>query len=351
MSRTDLLEVLEPLERWTRDGTAAGLATLIGAQRSAPRRPGARFAVSEAGELAGSVSAGCVEGDLHEHLRQILGGAEARRLTYGITDEMAAEVGLACGGEIEVFVERFDADDPAWRAVREAIEQGQPAVLLTGVSGGVEGRRLLAVEGAPPVGRLVSGPEDARLIERARPSLDTGCAGILELTGPKGTVHVFVEPLLPPARLVIVGASQAAAALCRLGSLLGFEVCVVDPRSIFLTRDRFPDAARLIEAWPAEGLGEIGLDRFASVVVLAHDRKLDVPALETALEAGCRYVGQIGGRRTQRLRREALAEQGVGAASIARVRGPVGLDIGAETPAEIALAILAEVVAVAHGRA
>lgn len=351
MSRMSLLEVLEPLGRWSRDGKPAGLATLVRAQRSAPRRPGARFAVNDAGELAGSVSSGCIEGDLHEHLRQILAGGQPRLLSYGITDEMAAEVGLACGGEIEVFADRYVADDPTWAALREAIERSRPALLMTGISGRLEGRRLLAVEGDEPVGTLESDQGGAGLIERARPLLDSGSTDLLEIVDGGESAAVFVEPVLPPPRLAIVGASPVAASLCHLAAFVGFEVFVIDPRRAFLSPEAFPDAARILEAWPDEGLEEVGLDRFASVVVLAHDRKLDLPALEAALRAGCRFVGQIGGKRTQRLRREALADLGMEESEIARVRGPVGLDIGSDTPEEIALAILAEVIAVQHGRA
>jgi xanthine dehydrogenase accessory factor len=313
--------------------------------------------LSDAGYIAGSVSSGCIEGDLYEHLQQILGGGDSRRLIYGITDEMAAEVGLACGGEIEVFADRYVSGDPVWRALRDAIETGLPALLLTGVSGLVAGHRLLAPDGRDPVGTLGSEEVDLELIAKARPLLDASGTALLEVSaglldeGPDDTAEVFAEALLPPPRLAIVGASPVAAALCHLASFTGFEVTVIDPRPAFLSAEKFPEAALLLESWPDEGLARIGLDRYASVVVLAHDRKLDLPALEAALAAECRYVGQIGGRRTQRLRREALAEAGFDESVVARVRGPVGLDIGSETPEEIALAILAEIVAVQRGRA
>lgn len=350
MSRMSLLEVLGPLDRWSREGVSAGIATLVRAQRSAPRRPGARFAVSEDGELAGSVSSGCIEGDLHEHLRQILEGGPPRLLRYGITDEMAAGVGLACGGEIEVFAERYFAADPVWPVLSSTIEHSRPAVLITGIVGRLEGRRLLAVENEPLVGTLQADEIGERLIERAMALLDTGSTDLFEVAAAEGeSAKVFVESILPPARMAIVGASPVAASLCHLATFVGFEVFVIDPRRAFLSPEAFPDAARVLEAWPDEGLQEVGADRFTSVVVLAHDRKLDLPALEAALRAGCRYVGQIGGKRTQRLRREALAEKGFAKSEIARISGPVGLDIGSETPEEIALSILAEVVAVHHG--
>ena len=356
MSRMSLREVLTPLAAWTTQGKRAGLATLIRAQRSAPRRPGARFAATSAGDIAGSVSSGCIEGDLYEHLQQILGGGDARRLRYGITDEMAAEVGLACGGEIEVFAERYVSDDPVWPVLRHAVEQGWPTLLLTGVSGPVAGRRLLAPDDDDAIGTLGSEEVDRELIGRARSLFEKPGTMLLDLPADRPSdaveeaAQVFAEVLLPPPRLAIVGATPVAAALCHLASFAGFAVTVIDPRPAFLDKERFPDATALLGSWPDEGLAEMGLDRYTSVVVLAHDRKLDVPALDAALRAGCRYVGQIGGKRTQRLRREALAEAGLEESLIAAVRGPVGLDIGSETPEEIALAILAEIVAVRQGK-
>lgn len=339
-------EVLEPLLSWTEAGERAGMATLVGVRRSAPRQPGARFAVSEGGELAGSVSSGCVEGDLHERLRRVMGGGEPRVVHYGITDEMAMEVGLACGGEIDVLVEPFEPENPAWAALREVLADRGAAVLLQGLSDGVRTRAMLVRPDGTRVGTLGSGALDDAAAEGASGMLETGGTRILELEGPGATV--FAEAFLPPARLAVVGASPVAAALSRMAALLGDEVILVDPREAFATEERFPDA-RILRAWPEEGLEEAGLDRWLDVVVLAHDRKLDVPALAAALRAGCRYVGQIGGGRTQRLRREALAEEGFGEEELARIRGPVGLDIGAVGPEEIAVSILAEVVAVRRG--
>ncbi len=340
-------EVLDPLLAWAGDGERVGMATLVKVRRSAPRDPGARFAVSEEGQVAGSVSSGCVEGDLHEHLRQVMAGDEPRVVHYGITDEMAMEVGLACGGEIDVLVEPFDAGSPVWSELRDVLASRGAAVLLQGLSEGIRRRAMLMYLDGDRTGTLGDGALDERAAAGASEMFDTGGTRILEIeeTG----AAVFAEAFLPPPRLAIVGASPVAAALSRMAAVLGDEVIVIDPREAFATRDRFPDAARILHAWPGEGLEEAGLDRWLDVVVLAHDRKLDVPALAAALRAGCRYVGQIGGGRTQRLRREALAEEGVGEAELARIRGPVGLDIGAVGPEEIAVAILAEVVAVRRG--
>ena len=342
-------EVLEPLRRWSEEGLEAGVATLLRVRRSAPREPGARFAVSEDGRMAGSVSSGCVEGDLHEHIGHLLEGREARLLHYGITDEMAADVGLACGGEIDVLVARHDPGSPVWERMRDVRERRGAALLLTGLSEGVRGRVLLQEVDGPRAGSLGDAALDEAAVEAARPLLDTGGTAVLEV-GEEGA-SVFAEAYLPPARLAIVGASPVAQALCHLAAWLGDEVTVVDPREAFANPEKFPEAARVVCAWPEEGLAEAGLDRWLDVVVLAHDRKLDVPGLEAALRAGCRYVGQIGGSRTQRLRREALEERGLEPGLLERIRGPVGLDIGALGPREIAVSILAELIAVRRGEA
>lgn len=340
-------EVREPLERWSSEDVAAGTATLVRVKRSAPRRPGARFAVAENGELAGSVSAGCVEGDLHEHLRRTLDGEAPRLVHYGITDEMAAEVGLSCGGEIDVLVDRHRPDDPAWARLLDVLDRDAAAVLFTGLSEPIRGARFLLESDGSVTGTLGSEDLDRRAADAAGDLFDHGGTKVLTL-GEEGP-EAFAEGFLPPERLAIVGASPAAEALCHLAAYLGYRVTVVDPREAFAESREFPDAERVVTEWPEEGLERAGLDRWLNVVVLAHDAKLDVPALAAALEAGCLYVGQIGGGRTQRSRREALSERGFGPEELERIRGPVGLDIGAESPKEIALAILAEIVAVRRG--
>ncbi len=198
------------------------------------------------------------------------------------------------------------------------------------------------------MGTLGSAETDVRASGAIASLFDVGGTAVIELEDPE--VTVFAEAFLPPPRLAIVGATPVAAALCHLASYMGIAVTVIDPRTVFAKQERFPEADRVIRAWPEEGLADFGLDRWASVVVLAHDLKLDAPALAAALRAGCRYVGQIGGRRTQRLRREALSELGFSDEELARIHGPVGLDLGAVSPEEIALSIVAELLAVQRGK-
>lgn len=341
------LEVREPLQRWVASGRRAGVATLVGVRRTAPRPPGSRFAASEAGDVAGSVSGGCVEADLFEHIQRVVRAGAPCVVEYGISDEQALEVGLSCGGEIEVLVAPYEPNGEVWPALASAIEAEHPAILLTGLSEPIRARQMLLLAGGPSAGTLGGPALDARAADAARPLFDA--AGARALCLPEDGAVVFAEAYLPSPRLAIVGATPVAAALCHLARFVGFSVTVIDPRSALAARERFPDARRVVARWPQAAFDEIALDRDWSVVVLAHDPKLDVPALAAALRAGCRYVGQIGGRRTQERRRAALAGQGLPEAEIARVRGPVGLAIGAVTAEEIALSILAELVAARRG--
>ena len=328
-------EIRPALDAWTAAGLASGEALLVRVERSAPRRPGARFAASAGGGTAGSISSGCVEADLEERILSALGRGGAVTVRYGITDEMAASVGLACGGEIEVLVRPHRRDD-VWESIGDVLDRGAAAVLLTAISGPSLGRQLLLRDRGDRTGDaslLAEGVESS-----ARRLLDSG--GSRVLPGPRGC-DLFAEGLLPPSRLVIVGATAVAEALARFAASIGYGVTVLDPRESLARGDRFPDAS-VVCAWPDTGMERLGVGRYESVAVLTHDAKLDVPALATALRAGCRYVGLLGGRRTQERRRAALRDLGFSGEEVARISGPIGLDIGAVEPAEIALAIAAE---------
>lgn len=322
---------------------------LVGVRRSAPRPPGARYAVAGDGAFAGTISAGCVEADLREHALALLGEsgvAPARLVSYGISDEMAAGVGLSCGGEIDVLIRRHEPDDAVWARLLEFL--APPAgstvqgALVTGLSESVLGAQVLLCPDGTTVGSL------------GDPSLDREVAGSIErlfsregaevLTLASGT-KVFVDRVLPPRTLVIVGATPVAASLSVLASRVGYHVTVVDPREGLAQPSRFPDTD-IVAEWPAESLCVPGVGEWTDVAVLAHDERLDVPALRWAIAAGCRYIGLLGGKRTQATRRESLRAIGVPAADVERIRGPIGLDIGAVTPSELAVAILAEMLAV-----
>jgi xanthine dehydrogenase accessory factor len=308
-------ELAENIERWRGRGDRIALATVVATRRSAPRPVGAKLIVSERGELFGSVSGGCVESDVAVQAAEVIEDGKPRLLTYGISDDQAWNVGLPCGGEIDVFVERFEGELP---------ESSEPAVALTVLAGERAGQKSLV----------------------AADAVEPGPSRVLELDGET----VFAELLGPPPRLVVVGAIDTAEELCRAAKSLGWRTAVADPRPALATRERLPSPDELVVAWPAEALEQLAPDRDTAVVVLTHEERLDVPALTAALPTEAFYVGAIGSRRTQTKRRERLLEAGLGESELDRLAGPAGLDLGAHTPAEMAVSILAEVLAVRAGR-
>jgi xanthine dehydrogenase accessory factor len=306
-------EAFEAVRRWRDGGQAVALATVVATRRSAPRPLGSKLAISEGGELAGSVSGGCVESDVAVNALEVLETGEPKLLSYGIPDEDAWEVGLPCGGEIDVFLERFEGELP---------DPETPQIVFTVVDGDRAGERWVSQDG-----------------EVTRTQL-------LERDGEQ----VFAEVLGPPPRLLVFGAVDLAEELCRAAKGLGWRTVVTDARARFATAERIPSADELVVAWPEEALERFAPDERTAVVVLTHEDRWDVPALAGALRTPAFYVGALGSRRTQERRRERLLETGVSEEQLERLCGPAGLDLGAGTPAETALSILAEILAVRAGR-
>jgi xanthine dehydrogenase accessory factor len=293
------------------------VATVIATRRSAPRPVGSKLLVGQDGSMQGSVSGGCVESDVYEACRAVLRGDAPRLLTYGISDDQAFEVGLPCGGEIDVFVREYDPE------VFEQIGERR-AVVYTDLDSGEQ--------------RLVFEGEDAEsdaLIRSARS----------QVLG-----SVFADVFGPPPRLLVFGAVDTAEALCEAAHRLGWHTIAADARGRFATAERIPSADELLVAWPEEVLAQVQPDHATAVVVLTHDEKFDLPALTGALETDAFYIGALGSRRNQEKRRERLLESGVSEEALERIHGPAGLDIGAHSPEETALSILAEILAVRAGR-
>jgi xanthine dehydrogenase accessory factor len=306
-------EAFEAVRQWREQGSRVALATVVATRRSAPRPLGSKLAVSEAGDLAGSVSGGCVESDVAVQAREVLETGRPKLVSYGIADEEAWEVGLPCGGEIDVFLERIDHELP---------DPETPQVIFTVVEGDRAGERWISTDG-----------------EVTRTQL-------LEQDGEQ----VFAEVLGPPPRLFVFGAVDLAEELCRAAGGLGWRTAVADARARFATRERIPSADELVVAWPEEAVQRFEPDDRTAVVVLTHEDRWDVPALAAALASDAFYVGALGSRRTQARRREQLLEAGISAEQLERLSGPAGLDLGAGTPAETALSILGEILAVRAGR-
>ncbi len=290
---------------------------------------------------AGSISAGCVEADLREHLAAVTHGAPPRIVRYGISDSDAMAVGLSCGGEIEVLIRQHDPTDPVWRELESVLDSGEEGVLATALWEPVLGRRMLIRANHRTVGSLGDAERDAAVITQAEQAiLEQRKPGVAVL-GPE--LELFLEPILRPHHLIVIGATPLALALARFAEALNVRCTIVEPRETLAEVARDAGVAT-VHASPEEAFPELNVDRRTAVAVVAHADPIDVAALDAALGSGAGYVGLLGGRRTQRLRREALESRGVDASQIERIRGPIGLDIGAESPAEIALAILAEIV-------
>ena len=329
-------DVMATVQAWDAAGLACAEAILAGVQHSSPRPAGARLVVNEKGEVAGAVSMGCVENDLREHLLGLLRGESGPRMVhYGHAFAAALEVGLTCGGEIDVWLRRHDPRSAAWQGLC-ALAPDARAVLLTRLGGDSE--QILLRSGEAPPAELVAALDDVWTR-----------GGVRRVKA--GETVWLAEQVAPEPRLFIVGASPIATALSDLAARVGFRVAVVDPRRDFARAELFPAGTALLHRWPEEGLAEAGLDEHGYVAVLAHDAKLDVPALAAALRARCKYVGLLGSAGTQADRRQTLAAAGFAAEEVARIRGPIGLkSVGALEPAEIAVSILAELVMARRGK-
>jgi xanthine dehydrogenase accessory factor len=332
-------EILRDIERWRAGGERFALATVVATRRSAPRPVGSKVAVSAGGELVGSVSGGCVESDVYGNACEVLDGGSARLLTYGIADDEAFEVGLPCGGELDVLVDAVD-DALVDRLIR-ALRNDEFAVLFTVVDGDEAGADLLVLESGQQLGNGPGG-----LADLAQDLIRGGRSRLIDVEGRT----VFADVLGPPPRLLVFGAVDTAEALCRAAKGVGWRTLVADARGKFATPERIPSADELLVAWPDEVLARVRPDHATAVVVLTHDEKFDVPALVGALETEAFYIGALGSRRNQEKRRERLLEAGVQEEQLDRISGPCGLDIGASTPAETAVSILAEILARRAGR-
>ena len=343
-------DILPELDLWQSQGEEIALATVVQVRRSAPRPPGARLCVTRGGRMSGSVSGGCVEADVFERAMQILDSRKPEVVNYGIADELGFEVGLSCGGSIDVLIEPLVFDDE-WDALRRCVERQQPVAYAVGLAPApLLGRKLTwPIEGRP-VGSI-SPSLDSRIVEEGDQLLQSGGTKVVTLPWQGEQAQVFVEVFRPSPSLLIVGATHTAISLCRLATEVGLQVTVIDVRSALATPERFPDAKRIIHAWPEEALAQVPLDNYSSLVVLTHDPKFDVPALACALGSQARYIGAQGSRVTHEGRKQQLREQGFRDADMARIRSPIGLDIGSRTPAELAVSILAEVLAVQYNRA
>jgi xanthine dehydrogenase accessory factor len=302
---------LEEVKSWTAAGDRVALATVVETWGSSPRPLGSKMVVSSSGKMAGSVSNGCIEGDVFQEAQKVLASGKGRLVPYGVADDVAFEVGLACGGHVEVMIQPIT---PEHLKLIELIEAERPAELRTNLETG-----------------------EVQLLERAP-----------ELDAPARDGDWFVEPHRRAPHLVIIGAIHIAIPLHRMAKLLGYRVTVIDARAKFATKERFPEADELLVSWPDEALAGITLDRSTYVVILTHDPKFDLPALRSVVGKDVRYLGAIGSRKTNQNRFDELRREGFTEEQLEQVHGPIGLDLGGRGAEETALAILAEMTAVKY---
>ena len=305
-------DLLPTLARWHADGRRVAIATVVERRGSAPRDPGASLALNDLGEIAGSVTGGCVEPSVIREAQEVLEGGPARLREYGIADETAFQVGLACGGTVGILIAPLDI--ALVPALDDAVKADRPIAFAITASGERIGEQ-----------RLLGGASESSLTDRDGET-------------------VFVHALNPRPAMYVFGAIDHAAALARVGKLLGYRVTVCDARAAFVTAARFPEADELVVEWPDRFLRRASVDERTAICVLTHDEKFDVPALIAALETPAAYIGAMGSKVTTADREARLRAEGVDDAALGRIHAPIGLAIGARSPEEVAVAIGAEIV-------
>ncbi len=342
-------EIAEEIKKWKSQNKPVAIATIVKANGSPMRPIGSKMAVTNDQQITGSVTGGCIEGAVYDESQEVITGGKTKMLKYGVvSEERPWEIGLSCGSSLTVFVESLQT--PVWQQslnpIMDVLDKNELLACVTLLDGANAGAKLLVW----PDGRIQG--------SLGNPELDgSGKAAALDqliARDPKAVklneeVEAFVDIYIPPARLIIVGAGHIGIPLVGLAKVLGFHTIVLDPRSAYATRERFPDADELILEWPSEAIEKLNPDQGTFIAVVSHDDKLDNPALAAALKSNAAYVGVLGTKRNVPKRLDALRELGVSEEQLKRLHAPIGLNIGAVQPEEIALSVLAEIVAIHHG--
>lgn len=343
-------DILSDIDLWLTQNESIGLATVTQTWGSAPRGLGAKMAFTLDGKITGSVSGGCVEGQVFQIGTEVITSGIPQLFHFGVADETAWEVGLACGGNIQIFVKQLDPD--FYAVLRANLLESFPLAIVTVVKGPASliGCEVLYVED-----ERIHGTMGERLdnisAEITHAAMDEGRSQQVTLEPEaKDSTGLFVEVILPPPTLVIVGGVHIAIALAAIAKTLGYRTVIIDPRRAFGNAARFPEADQLIQDWPEQAFDQVGITKMTSVVILTHDPKIDDMALVIALKSPAFYIGALGSRKSQGKRLQRLTAKGLTVAQLSRLHGPIGVDIGGKTPEEIALAVMAEIVAVRHRR-
>jgi xanthine dehydrogenase accessory factor len=333
-------DILTDIERWQQEGESIALATVVQTWGSSPRKAGSRMALTASGKIAGSVSGGCVENAVVEAGIESLKFKRPQLLHFGVADETAWEVGLACGGSIDVFVQPLDSK--IFETLKSNLVNEKPIVhaMIVRSMDNLPGRELLITEDGIVVGSLGNEWNDA-VLKLGTQAMYQGVSRRIQLSD---SLEIFLDVLLPSPTLVVVGGVHIAVALVSLAKTLGYRTVLIDPRKAWGSEERFPNVDVLIQSWIDDAFGQINITRSTAIASLTHDPKLDDPALKISLNSPAFYIGALGSKTTNAKRHERLLNDGVTETQLSRLHAPIGLDIGASTPEEIALAIMSEVV-------
>lgn len=337
-------EFVDDVSTWLTDGrNDIVTATVLRTWGSAPRRPGAKMAIDGDGHITGSVSGGCVEGAVIEAARQTLETGEAQLLHFGVADETAWSVGLACGGSIDIFVDNIDPS--SFEVVHRLVSEERAGSITTVVRGpaGILGQKVVVDETGGASGNMVPDLRE-RVISVAAAAEQAGMIAL------DAETTIFVDLIRPSPTLVVVGGGEVAISLTKMARLLGYNTVVIDPRRVFASEARFPHVDRLVQKWPRSAFADIELTPDTAVALLTHDPKIDDPSLKILLDRDIFYIGALGSRKTHAKRLKRLKKLGFTDSQTERICAPIGLDIGAANPQEIAVAIMAEIVAARRGQ-
>jgi len=337
-------DVIDDINRWQAENQPVALATVVQTWGSAPRKVGAKMALTPDGRIAGSVSGGCVEGAVFEEGTAALQANQPKLLHFGVADETAWDVGLACGGTIEVFVEPLNT--AVTQFIHNLIQNDEAGAAITVIRGAeaMLGRKLAISRAGEQVGTLGDDGLDAQAIAAEAKAVHPQRVQLAD------EVEVFIDTVRPAPTLIMVGGVHIAIALTSYAKTLGYRTLVIDPRRAFGSDERFPHVDQLIQAWPDKAFAEVKITPETAVALLTHDPKIDDPALKIILQERPFYIGALGSKKTHAKRVERLRGYGFSDEQIGRIHGPIGLDIGAQTPEEIALSVMAEIVQARSGK-
>ena len=338
-------ELLEQIEIWINNDQSVALATVIKTWGSSPRPVGAGMALTAEGEMAGSISGGCVEGAVIDASLEVLKTGKTARLHFGVADSEAWEIGLACGGEIEVFIRVFDRSQlEVWKSAFQTDQVFCSALLVSGPEK-LLGKELILVEDGNTLGADFPIEQKQSIVEEARDVIARGKSSSLTIEADNLGELFFNRVQMKPT-LIIVGGVHIAVPLVNLAEIVGFEVIVIDPRRLFGTEERFPGVKQVLSEWPEKAFQKIQINQSTAIVMLTHDPKIDDPALKIALTSPAFYIGALGSKKTHKKRVNRLTAEGVESEKLNLVHAPIGLNLGGRLPEEIALAVIAEIVKV-----